>query len=167
MKSKATNLKGKTVRKAKVVSGGNRITSSPAVSSRIKAVGSSTTMIPLTNVDLEPKPVGAIGSVASPSLNIGVSDNVGSNSVGSSSVHLLPNASICDKFDGNIDSYTVPILDVGGKTGSNSDGPVYTRSTYDDSTDTCAPPSSGNSAIQHTSGDGELETMMLDGESRM
>ncbi|KAF3615706.1 Lysine-specific histone demethylase 1 -like protein 3 [Capsicum annuum] len=167
MKSKATNIKGKTVRKAKVVSGGNRITSFPAVSSRIKAVGSSTTMIPLTNVDLEPKPVGAIGSVASPSLNIGVSDNVGSNSVGSGSVHLLLNASIGDKFDGNIDSYTVPILDVGGKTGSNSDGPVYPRSTYDDSTDTCAPPSSGNSAIQHTSGDGELETMMLDGESRM
>lgn len=139
-------------RKATVVSGGNRTTSSPASSNRIKAVGSSTTAIPLTNVDLEPKPVCAIGSVTSPSLNISVNDNMGSKSAGSSSVHLLPNASIGDKFEGNIGSSTAPILNVVGKTGSNSDGPIYPRSTYDNSTDICAPPSSGNSASQHTSG---------------
>lgn len=143
-------------RKAKVVSGGNRTSSSPASSSRIKAVGSSTTVIPLTNVDLEPKPVCAIGSVASPSLNISVNDNMGSKSVGSSSVHVLPNASIGDKFEGNIGSSTDLDLN-GGKTGSNIDGPIYPRSTYDNSTDTSAPPSSGppsigNSASQHTSG---------------
>ncbi|KAK4367070.1 hypothetical protein RND71_014950 [Anisodus tanguticus] len=143
MKSKATTLKRKIVRKAKVVSGGNRTTSSPAAISKNKAVGSSSTAIPLTNVELEPKPVCTIGSVASPSLNIGVNDNMGSKSVGSSSVYLLPNASIGDQFEGNIGSSTAPILNAKGQTGSNSKAP---RSTYDDSTYTCAPPSSGNSA---------------------
>ncbi|KAH0745362.1 hypothetical protein KY285_007019 [Solanum tuberosum] len=136
--------------KAKVVSGGNRTTSSPASSSRIKAVGSSTTTIPLTNVDLEPKPVSAIESVASPSLNIRVNDDMGSKSVGSS-VHLLHNASIGDKFEGNFGSSTPLLLNVGGNTGINSDGPIYPRSTYDDSTDTCALPTTGNLASQHTS----------------
>ncbi|KAJ8557536.1 hypothetical protein K7X08_003161 [Anisodus acutangulus] len=144
MKSKATTLKRKIVRKAKVVSGGNRTTSSPAAISKNKAVGSSSTAIPLTNVELEPKPVCTIGSVASPSLNIGVNDNMGSKSVGSSSEYLLPNASIGDQFEGNIGSSTAPILNAKGQTGSNSKAPP--RSTYDDSTYTCAPPSSGNSA---------------------
>ncbi|KAJ8551680.1 hypothetical protein K7X08_021695 [Anisodus acutangulus] len=146
MKSKGATLKRKIVRKGKVVSGGNRTTSSPAAISRNKAVGSSSIAIPLTNVDLEPKPVCTIGSVASPSLNIGVNDNVGSKSVGSSSVYLLPNGSIGDKFEGNIGSSTTPILNVGGQTGSNSNAPSYPRSTYDDSTNTYGPPSSGNSA---------------------
>lgn len=138
-------------RKAKVVSGGNRTTSFPASSSRIKAVGSSTTTIPLTNLDLEPKPVCAIGSAASPSLNVRVNDDMESKSVGSS-VHLLHNASIGDKFEGNFGSSTAPLLNVGGNTGSNSDGPMYPRNTYDDSTDTCVPPITGNLASQHTSG---------------
>ncbi|MCD7455404.1 hypothetical protein HAX54_028053 [Datura stramonium] len=167
MKSKATTLKRKIVRKAKVVIGGNRTTSSPAAISRIKAVGSSTAAIPLTNVNLEPKPVCTIGSVASPSSNIGVNDNMGSRSVGSSSVHLLSNASIDDKFEVNIGSSTTPISNAGGNTGSHSNGPIYPWSTYDDNTDTCALPSSENSASQHTSGDGDLETMMLDGQSTM
>ncbi|XP_004250050.1 protein FLOWERINGUS D isoform X2 [Solanum lycopersicum] len=166
MKSKDTTLRRKIVRKAKVVSGGNRTTSFPASSSRIKAVGSSTTTIPLTNLDLEPKPVCAIGSAASPSLNVRVNDDMESKSVGSS-VHLLHNASIGDKFEGNFGSSTAPLLNVGGNTGSNSDGPMYPRNTYDDSTDTCVPPITGNLASQHTSGDGDMESMMLDGECRM
>ncbi|XP_060183640.1 protein FLOWERING LOCUS D [Lycium barbarum] len=145
-KSKGTTLKRKIVRKAKVVSGGNRTTSSPAAISRIKAVGSTSTANSPTNVDLEPKPVCTIGSVASPSLNIGVNDNMGSKSVASSSVYVLPNASIGDKFEGNSGSSTPPILDAGGNTGSNGNAPSYPRSIYDDSTNTCAPPSSGNSA---------------------
>ncbi|CAN4126612.1 unnamed protein product [Withania somnifera] len=162
VKSKVTNLKGKTVRRAKVVRGDNRTTSFPAASSRINAVSSSTTSIPLTNVDLEAKPVCAIGSVAFPSLDIGVNNNMEC----SSSVHLLPDAGIGDKLEGNIGSSTSPIL-IGGRTESNSDGPIYPRSTYDDSMDTCALPSSGNSASQHTSGHGDLETVMFDGQSRL
>lgn len=133
-------------RKAKIVGGGNRTTSSTAESSRIEAVGNCSTSIPPTNVTLESKPVCNIGSIASPSLNIDVNDNTGSNSVGSSYVYLLPNAGIGDKFESNIGNSTPPILDAGEKTGSNTNGPIYPQSTYDDSTKTCAPPSSGNSA---------------------
>ncbi|OIT08256.1 PREDICTED: protein FLOWERING LOCUS D-like [Nicotiana attenuata] len=146
MKSKATTLRQKIVRKAKIVGGGNRTTSSTAESSRIKAVGNSSTSIPPTNVTLESKPVCTIESIASPSLNIGVNDNTGSNSLGSSYIYLLPNAGIGDKFESDIGNSTPPILDAGEKTGSNINGPIYPQSTYDDSTNTYAPPSSGNSA---------------------
>ncbi|XP_009606244.1 protein FLOWERINGUS D [Nicotiana tomentosiformis] len=143
-KSRATTLKQKLIRKAKIVGRGSGTTLS-AGDIRTNVVGSSFSSMPLANKNLASLPACDKGSALPPSSHILVNNNIGSKPLGSSYGSALPKSSIGDKSGVGVTGSTPPNPSVGGIILANGSGSIHASNTYQDTTATCASDPSANS----------------------